>query len=777
MGTRLVPGCGVAYFAGMRVSLLLAALTFLSVGCGSRGWLDDFSRDDTGPGVDGGGFDAGPGIDVGPGLDTGMPRPDVGPIDGGPMCPGVLGLCGDECVDFDVDLNHCGGCGIACGPGQFCASGGCSDTCPLEVCGDVCVDLDVSPSHCGACGRSCGDTGFCSAGSCTDTCPVPLDRCDESCVDTAVDPRNCGSCGRFCGLDESCSMGDCVLECPSGTTDCASSCVNTEMNDDNCGGCGVRCPSDSVCRTSRCIPIRDLTDTDGDTIADIDEGAESGIDTDGDGRPDFRDNDSDDDGIPDRIEAGDRDPGTQPVDSDRDGIPDFRDLDSDADGVSDRDEGESGCMDPTDPDTDGDGQTDLAEVTAGTDPCDPSSMIPEFFFILPEDDPSGEKAATLTFDTNIRRADVHVSVDTTGSMSGEINNLQSSIRTSVIPGIRAFIPDTAFGVSEYEDFPINPFGNLNCGGAAGDPDQPFKLLQPITTVVGRVDSAIRVLDMPLGCGADLPESGYEALYQIATGEGITFRGGAVPPFTPTPGAEGTRGGVGFRDDAFPMVIHVTDATSHIPADYAAMGITGTHDHDDVVTAFGALSARFIGVASRSEARAQLVQLALDTETYIPPTGGDCFTGISGSARPPDMLADGTEVCPLVFDARENGSGLADTLVDAVNDLVTSISLDTVSIRVVGDPNNFIKATIPRSATPPPGAPSPSVADLDGDSIFDSFVDLTPGTIVSFTIIAFNDTVAELDEDQVFTVTLQVIGDGITVLDEKQVVIIVPRATD
>ncbi len=137
--------------------------------------------------------------------------------------------------------------------------------------------------------------------------------------------------------------------------------------------------------------------------------------------------------------------------------------------------------------------------------------------------------------------------------------------------------------------------------------------------------------------------------------------------------------------------------------------------------------------------------------------------------------DGTEVCPLVFDARENGSGLSTTLVDGVNDLVTSIRLDTVSIRVVDDPNGFIQATIPRSATPPPGADPPTVADLDGDSVFDSFIDLTPGTIVSFTILAFNDVVPAMAEDQVFTVTLQVVGDGITVLDEKEVVIIVPRA--
>ncbi len=100
----------------------------------------------------------------------------------------------------------------------------------------------------------------------------------------------------------------------------------------------------------------------------------------------------------------------------------------------------------------------------------------------------------------------------------------------------------------------------------------------------------------------------------------------------------------------------------------------------------------------------------------------------------------------------------------------------MSVRVVGDPNGFIRATIPRSAVLLPGAAAPTVADLDGDTIFDSFVGVTPCTVVTFTIIAFNDTVPRTSVDQVFTVTLQVIGDGVTVLDEKQVVIvIVPRA--
>lgn len=55
-----------------------------------------------------------------------------------------------------------------------------------------------------------------------------------------------------------------------------------------------------------------------------------------DGIPDYRDQDSDGDRIPDFLEAGiDINPFTPPVDTDGDGVPDFRDLDSDGDGTPD----------------------------------------------------------------------------------------------------------------------------------------------------------------------------------------------------------------------------------------------------------------------------------------------------------------------------------------------------------------------------------------------------------------------------------------------------------
>jgi Cys-rich repeat protein len=101
-------------------------------------------------------------------------------------------------------------------------------------------------------------------------------------------------------------------------------------------------------------PPVDTSDEDNDTISDSHEGRRDLRDTDGDGVPDFLDDDSDGDGILDRVEAGDDDIATPPFDSDSDGQPDFVDLDSDNNGIPDATEGDG--------DNDGDGILDFADL-------------------------------------------------------------------------------------------------------------------------------------------------------------------------------------------------------------------------------------------------------------------------------------------------------------------------------------------------------------------------------------------------------------------------------
>ena len=89
-------------------------------------------------------------------------------------------------------------------------------------------------------------------------------------------------------------------------------------------------------------------DSDGDGIPDS---VETAADVDGDGKPNFLDLDSDADGIPDAFE------GT--IDTDGDGLANFRDKDSDADAIPDIVEGTV--------DTDGDGDANYIDVDSDAD--------------------------------------------------------------------------------------------------------------------------------------------------------------------------------------------------------------------------------------------------------------------------------------------------------------------------------------------------------------------------------------------------------------------------
>jgi hypothetical protein len=147
-------------------------------------------------------------------------------------------------------------------------------------------------------------------------------------------------------------------------------------------------------------------DSDGDTITDLAEGRGSGVDTDGDGIPDYLDLDSDGDGIEDAVEAGDAELTTPPIDSDFDGIPDFRDLDSDGNGVPDsvegvRDRDGDSRPDYRDLDNDGDGLDDVLEI--GPDPLRPidtdGNGVPDYNSFDSDGDFIGDDIEAL-FDTD-----------------------------------------------------------------------------------------------------------------------------------------------------------------------------------------------------------------------------------------------------------------------------------------------------------------------------------------------------------------------------------------
>ena len=336
-------------------------------------------------------------------------------------------------------------------------------------------------------------------------------------------------------------------------------------------------------------------DSDGDAIGDRDEGT---IDSDGDTVPDFRDLDADNDGRLDASEAGDADPATPPIDTDGDGQEDFRDVDSDGDGFGDA--AETGCPASTDhlaADTDADGLLDPIEVAVSTNPCDANSAVDGLFFVLAPSGPT--TSATISFDqTDIDRADLALNVDTTGSMGGEIATLRTSLTSLIIPGMQSAVAEAGFAVTSFEDYPVAPFG------AADVEDRPFRLFSRVTTDAVAAQDAVNRLS--IRNGEDLPESGLEALYQIATGVGTSWgpsSADSVPPFDSAVGllpgiADGTIGGVGFRQGALPIIVHLTDATSHFAPTYTGVSSAiAAVPTSSVRAALTDIGARVISVAS------------------------------------------------------------------------------------------------------------------------------------------------------------------------------------
>ncbi|MCA9706097.1 MAG: hypothetical protein KDK70_09640 [Myxococcales bacterium] len=426
---------------------------------------------------------------------------------------------------------------------------------------------------------------------------------------------------------------------------------------------------------------------------------------------------------------------------------------------------------------------------------------PDFFFVLPFNDPAGPQQKPLTFSTDVKSMDVFVMMDTTGSMGGPIGNLQSSLGGTVIPGIQAAIPDTQFGVGAFEDFPISPFGSNPC--FSGQPDQPFELLQAITPVVADVQTGVNALTIgssPIGCGNDWPESSIEGMYQVATGDGL-----AGPAPTSVPANHAGVGGVEFRQGSMPVIVSITDAPSHDPGNVLCYGGTDydnnasvlavAHTRQQTEQALADICARVVTVAVNDfdscGPYGDGLYFAQSTGTAIPPDAWDlapggrpascaagmCCTGLSGAGVAPD----GTGMCPLVYRAASNGSGVGTGMVDGVS-LLASYSPFDVTTEVDGVDTDIDGAPLPAGYTtadfivsvtpfdhgplPLPGVPPPTLTAT-------AFENVIPNTDVTFTIEAYNDFVPQLPVPQLFSATIRVLADGCSDLDERTVIILVP----
>lgn len=302
------------------------------------------------------------------------------------------------------------------------------------------------------------------------------------------------------------------------------------------------------------------------------------------------------------------------------------------------------------------------------------------------DDPRGVQTATLQGmgDQNGTCAGLEVSlliqneivdvaflVDTTTSMAPFVHALSEDF-AEIADQLSEDLDDITFGVAFHRDYGP-PIGSAQ--------DLPFVLRVPQTQSTSQVRQALQNIQLR-GGGYDQEEAQLEALFQAMSGHGYDqgcdgeFDAETdVRPFLPaptdafsgavsgaSPGASlGQRGGMGFREDALPIVLLATDAPFREPPDSPGScgQDAGMQDVQDAQAALGALIVG-VGVSMDRDERAQLAQIS---DFSVQWTAGDDLS-------------------------------IRDIISDALVDLINQIVYDEVWLEVVSDPGGQVRSVEP-----------------------------------------------------------------------------------
>lgn len=360
----------------------------------------------------------------------------------------------------------------------------------------------------------------------------------------------------------------------------------------------------------------------------------------------------------------------------------------------------------------------------------------------------GPVNAAIRLEAEIGRADVVFLVDSTSSMTGEIDAIRARLRDRIAPAIRAAIPDSQLAVATFADFPVDPYGLAGV-------DVPFTLMSPSTGDIARTQAAVDSLT--LGNGLDLPEAQVEALYQVATGAGL-------PPYLMASGGCPS-GGFGYaciRRDALPVVLLFTDAPMHNGPDPlssnayspALLGVRA-HGFDETVVALQSIGAKVIGFNSgngdpASDGTRDLRSVAVRTGT------------VDGSGS------------PLVYQIGTDGERLSQEVVGAIQTFASTVVQDVDAVVRDADPTDGVDARLLVTAVQPVAAlPMSGVTSID--LVGNRFVGVIAGTVVTFRLIVAPGVAVPGPEPRFVRVEVIFRGNARTRIGSQIVTLLVPAA--
>ena len=292
---------------------------------------------------------------------------------------------------------------------------------------------------------------------------------------------------------------------------------------------------------------------------------------------------------------------------------------------------------------------DPLDITTPTIESGVPTLSPKRVKLKLKHDQARKVTFTLDLPPQPNPVDVFFLVDTSKSMDASIAGLRTGMQ-KIITDLTAAGIDVQFGVGEFKDYPIPGYGDAQQG------DFPYRLNAKIGADGPTLVAALKRLESSGGGALDAPESQLTGLYQAATGEGD-------PGFVP----EGHD--AGFRDQALPVIVHITDAPFHKEPQHPSppFDVTATALRDRGILQVG-LS---VFGPEGDKGTPDLIAMARDTNT-VAPVGVDCDA--NGSV---DIPAGEPLVCDVTDSDYDGRLNLAPAIVATLKAVTKEVSVSLV----------------------------------------------------------------------------------------------------